>query len=153
MIDNFFIFGARELYLLSVALAAIFIYRSPREKQKEILIFACISLPIAYLLALLAREFYFNPRPFVVGDFEPLIAHAADNGFPSDHTLLTAALASLASFFHRRWALALWIIAILVGISRVYVGVHHLTDILGSILIALAGAALAYAIIQKLWSR
>lgn len=134
--DFLIIFGAKYLVFLIVAIAGVFAYRLPVEKRKELFIFALFSLPLAYMTAKIASALYFNPRPFVVQNFTPLIAHAADNGFPSDHTLLAAAVASVVYFFHRRLGAGLLILAVLVGLSRVAAGVHHLLDIFGSVIIA-----------------
>jgi undecaprenyl-diphosphatase len=72
-----------------------------------------------------------------MGHFTPLITHAADNGFPSDHTLLVAALAMTLWFYDKRLSWWVWLVAILVGLARVVSGVHYLTDIIGSIVIVL----------------
>ena len=92
---------------------------------------------------------YYNPRPFFEENFTPLIPHLADNGFPSDHLLLLSALAILICIFNRHWAVPLWIIALLVGISRIYAGVHHFADIFGSIFIALISAGLVYFVLNR----
>ncbi|MSR87844.1 MAG: phosphatase PAP2 family protein [Candidatus Zambryskibacteria bacterium] len=144
--DTLFIFGAEKLFLLSPLVAAYFFYKLDKVKQKEVLIFAFFSLPLTFILGMILREFYFNPRPFVVNGFEPLIHHAPDNGFPSDHVLLLAAIASIVIFFSKKYAIALWIIVGLIGISRMYAGVHHSIDILGSILIALLSTSVVYAV-------
>lgn len=153
MLDTFFIFGAEYLYVFSLLISLWIFYKLPFESKKKMAILGLISCGLAFALSLVARELYFNPRPFVVGEFEPLVAHEADNGFPSDHTLLVASAASIVMFFHRRTGLYLWLIAGVVALSRVYAGVHHFADILASILIALASAGLVHAIIRntKLW--
>ena len=48
---------------------------------------------IALGLARLGGHFYYDTRPFVRDHVKPLFAHAPDNGFPSDHALLTSFLA------------------------------------------------------------
>jgi undecaprenyl-diphosphatase len=80
----------------------------------------------------------------VVGNFTPLIPHAPNNGFPSDHTLLVSAIAAICSFYSRRVGVILWVIALYVGISRVYVGVHHPVDIVGSAVIAVTVSLLVF---------
>lgn len=136
MIDLFFVVGARYVFLLSVIIAGVYFLKQPRSVQKRILIFACITLPLTFVIARVGGHFYDNPRPFVVGNFTPLIPHAPDNGFPSDHTLLVSAIASLVYAFNRRSGLVLWLIALYVAVSRVYVGVHHPIDVIGSMVIA-----------------
>lgn len=142
--DTLFIFGAKYLFLLSIILGAVYFLRAPREFKKEIFVFALFTLPLAFLFGKLANYLYINPRPFVVLNFVPLIPHAMNNGFPSDHTLLLSAIATVFSFFSRKRAIQFWIIAFLVGISRVYVGVHHWIDILGSVAIALISGLSVY---------
>ena len=149
MLDLLFIFGAKYLFLASLLGILIFFYRADKETRKKMLILGAISLPLSLLISLVARELYFNPRPFVVGGFEPLVPHDPDNGFPSDHTLLVAALAALLIPFYKKGALWLWLIAGVVGLSRVYVGVHHFVDVLGSIAIALFSAYLVYKTLKS----
>ena len=148
MPDYLLIFGAKYLFVFSLLYALFLFVKSSPETRKQILITGLISLPLILIVSLIARELYFNPRPFVVGGFEPLIPHEPDNGFPSDHTLLTAALASVFIFFHRRASVVLWILAALVGLSRVFAGVHHLTDILGSVAIAILVSSVVYKILK-----
>lgn len=121
--------------------------------MKKDLTFASLSLILAFILSRIAGSLYYNPRPFVVGNFTPLIPHAPNNGFPSDHTLLFATLAAIAWYYDKRYATALSILAVGMGAFRVYAGVHHALDIAGSIAIALVSAAVAHAIIQKIWNR
>lgn len=151
MTDTFFIFGAKYAYLISVAAFGIYFLYADREKKKKLIIFSLIAFALSFLMAVTGREIYDNPRPFVVGEFTPLIPHSPDNGFPSDHTLLASAIASVMLFFNIHLGIWLWLVAAIVGLSRVYVGVHHFTDILGSAVMALVSALAAYAIIHQLW--
>jgi undecaprenyl-diphosphatase len=152
MLDTIFIFGAKYLFLLSIVIVIVHFFHVSREVKREMVIFGLITFPLALILSLVARELYFNPRPFVIGGFEPLIPHKPDNGFPSDHMLLVGTIAAFMGLVHKKTSLWLWAIAIFIGLSRVYAGVHHLVDILGSVLIAILSALAAYAIIQKLWT-
>ncbi len=141
--ETIIIFSAKYLYLGVIAIAAGYTLLQPREKQKQIVLFAIISLPLAYIIAKLGSAFYYDPRPFVVGQFTPLIPHSPDNGFPSDHTLLTAAISSVLYAHSKKVGATLWMLTLAVGISRVAAGIHHPVDIIGSIVIA---AAAAYAV-------
>lgn len=133
--DNLITFSAKYLYLIEIALVAIYFFFQNRSKQKSIVVLSAIFLPLAYIIAQIIAIFYFDPRPFVLDNFTPLIPHAPDNGFPSDHMLLTGAIASILFVYEKRIGALAWFIAIVVGISRVYAGIHHLTDIVGSAVI------------------
>jgi undecaprenyl-diphosphatase len=140
--DQLIIFTAKYLWIASVIIAVFALYKS--DQRKEIFKFAAWSLPLTYILGIIARAIYNNPRPFVVENFTPLISHAADNGFPSDHVLLLAAIACMFKFFDRRIAFVLWIIALIVAAARVYAGVHHTADVIASAIISLAAAWMVY---------
>src|SRR6185312_13600685 len=96
-------------YLIIVPIIAVLVWfvRLPKHERKQAFFLALITLPLAYILAKIAGHFYYDPRPFVVGNFTPLVAHAADNGFPSDHTLLAGALAASVMCFNKRFSIVL----------------------------------------------
>ena len=151
MLDFLFIFGAKYLYLLIVAIGGVVFFALPRNTQKQMIILACISLPLIYLITAIAAHFYYNPRPFVVGNFTPLISHVPDNGFPSDHVLLAFFVAALFFIFQRKTSYLLLPLAVIVAVSRVYVGVHHPIDVLGSFLIVFIGMLAAHLILKQVW--
>ena len=147
--DMFMILCAKYLYLVVILLAIIFLLMQKRDIQIKMLLFAVISLPVTYLVAKIAGHFYFDPRPFVTLHIKPLIDHAATNGFPSDHTLISAAIAMILFPFSKKWGISAMVLSLLVGISRVYVRIHSPIDILGSFVIAavvggLVAAGIAY---------
>src|SRR5215510_2374500 len=137
LLNSFFIFGATYLYLLAVLLALRYFLPLPRQKKKEIVLFGLITLPVMYVISKLAGLLYYDPRPFVASHVPPLIPHEPDNGFPSDHVLLLSAIASILFPFSRKTSATVFSLAILVGIARVYAGIHHPIDVLGSMIIAL----------------
>jgi undecaprenyl-diphosphatase len=132
------VFIAKYLVFVAAAIALVYFLKQTRAKQKEIFIFAVILLPLSYIIAKIVSHFYFDPRPFVQGNFTPLIPHAPDNGFPSDHTLLGAAIAFAIFRFNKKLGFLLFYLTVLVGVARVLAGVHHAVDIAGSI--AIVGA-------------
>lgn len=96
---------------------------------------------LALLLAHIASGLFYNPRPFVVGHFTPLISHTNTNGFPSDHTLLSAFIGwTLLLSFSKKYGTAVLAIAFIVGSARVLAGVHHPIDIVGSFIISFIAA-------------
>ncbi|MDP1846072.1 MAG: phosphatase PAP2 family protein [Candidatus Moranbacteria bacterium] len=132
------IYSAKYLLFVSMVIAVLYFLKQPRQKQKEALVFALILFPLSYIVAKIISRFYFDPRPFVTGNFTPLIPHAPDNGFPSDHTLLGAAIAAVIFRLNKKAGLLLFFMALFVGLARILAGVHHAADIAGSMLVVLA---------------
>jgi len=148
--DALIIFGAKYLWTIGIFVAVIFFILESLQKKARLALFGVFVLPLAYMAAKIAGHFFYNPRPFVVGQFSPLIPHAADNGFPSDHVLLLAAVASLFFIYNRIIGIMLWILAVLVGISRVFAGIHHTVDIIGSATIAALISFIVFIFIHML---
>jgi undecaprenyl-diphosphatase len=106
---------------------------------------AVVAAGLSFLLGLAINQvillFVHRVRPYDAGVTQLLIDPSADWSFPSDHA--TAAIAVVAAFalhgLHRR-ALALLVLALIVCWSRIYIGTHYLTDILGGALTGLAAA-------------
>lgn len=147
--NSIIIFVAKYFFVLSIIVAAVYFLKESKEIKKKLVICGVIVAPLSYILAKIGGFLYYDARPFVVGHFIPLIQHAADNGFPSDHTLLTAAVAMIVSFYNKKMGALLWVIAVLVGVARVAAGIHHLTDIVGSIVIVLISGAVYYFTLGK----
>ncbi len=147
--DFIIIFIAQYLYLAVIVITAIFFLTRPRIVQKSMIVCGLITAPLSYVLAMIAGALYYDPRPFVIGHFTPLFFHIADNGFPSDHVLLTGAIAAVIFFYNKKLSIVLWILAILIGLARVYAGVHHLIDIAGSVVIVFIAMTVYYWLADK----
>jgi len=150
LIDSLVIFGAKYLLILIIGIAFLYFLRQPRDKQKQLAIFGLIVCVLAFIVARLTSQLYFDARPFVAGHFSPLIPHDPDNGFPSDHTLLASAVAMVILYFNRKMGMLLVMLAVLVGMSRVMAGVHHPMDIIGSIVISVGVSLLAHLFIMPI---
>lgn len=83
-----------------------------------------------------------------------LIPVSHDNGFPSDHTLLAAALTASLWWIDRRLLLAFAGGTLLVMLGRLGVGVHHTLDVLGAVGIAAVAAVVVRAVpLPATWDR
>ena len=93
---------------------------------------------LSLILSDLAEIFYHHPRPFELGLGHQLIGHGLSSSFPSQHTL-TIAIIAFSYWFagFKKIGIAGGLVAITVGLSRIYVGVHFPFDIIGSFVIGL----------------
>ena len=135
--DVIIIFIAKYFILIPI-IAAIFVAWRLKNR-KDILKFILVVLVggiLSLILAKFASMLWYNPRPFVVGHFSPLIPHAADNGFPSDHVLLASFLGWTILRYSKKIGIGVLVAAAIIGISRVMAGVHHPADIIGSFVVS-----------------
>lgn len=75
------------------------------------------------------------------------------NSFPSAHAANNFAVAAVCAAFFRRWGWLLFVPAMLVAYSRVYVGSHWPLDVLVSSLLGLGIGLLVVAAVEALWRR
>lgn len=105
-----------------------------------------VAASAAWALANLAKVVANRPRPYEVVAGAVLRQHPAyGTSFPSSHTAVTLAVViALVPFLPRALAGVAIAYAVLVGWSRVYLGVHYPLDILGGagVGIAVGGAVL-----------
>jgi undecaprenyl-diphosphatase len=101
---------------------------------------AFLALGINFVLG----HLFYRPRPFVTHHVNLLLSHAADSSFPSDHTTGAFAIAFFLYRYNRRLGGILLVLAALIGLSRIYVGHHYPTDVLGGIVVAFIAAQVIY---------
>lgn len=110
----------------------------------------------AYGMELL-KDLFATPRPFEV---DPSVARsqaavdtAPGASFPSGHALLATAFWGLAASYVRRgWFTALAVLMIVaVSLSRLYLGVHFPSDVIGGVLIGLAVVAAGRSLDRLRW--
>ncbi|MDP3955322.1 MAG: phosphatase PAP2 family protein [bacterium] len=150
----FWIFGAEYLIYLMFFTTLVLGFKGQVNDKKAFLLII-LSLPIAVVLIKGIHLFYFEPRPFVTLNFTPLVNEVADASFPSRHATIAAVLAFAYILFKSKWSPVFLLIALWIGISRIYVGVHYSLDVLGGFVVAIISLALALVVkklLQKLFS-
>lgn len=132
--------------LLVLAVAIQWWRKSNRPHVRHVLVAAGLSFLVGLALNQLILLFAHRVRPYDAGVTHLLIARSSDPSFPSDHATATIAIASTFLLYRMRatgmWFLAL---AILVMLSRVYVGTHYVSDVLGGAVTGFVAAMLVRA--------
>ena len=141
---------AKYLFIVIGLIAFIYWLKLTNKRKLEIITFGIITALVAFLLAKIGGAMFYNARPFVVNNIVPLLPHAADNGFPSDHTLFSAVIAVTMYSVSKKLGLILGVLSVIVGMSRVLALVHHPIDIVGSIVFAIIGGVVAYYLTPKI---
>jgi undecaprenyl-diphosphatase len=107
------------------------------------LLWTPLAAGIALLVNIPIRGLVERPRPFVEHKgLDVLVEGKGDYSFVSDHSTLAMALAVGVFMVHRRYGLVGILLAVLAGVSRVYMGVHYPTDVVGGLALGAAVALL-----------
>ena len=100
------------------------------------------------------KKLFARPRPCHIIDGLPvldnirlLVQCGSGLSFPSSHAVNNFAVATFLSYYYRAWTWAFMSFATIIGFSRVSVGVHYPSDVLGG---AMFGALFAWILIM-LW--
>lgn len=131
--------GNSGLLWIVLCLGMLLFSRTRRAGAAGLLALLCSLLLTNGLLKHLAQRI----RPWhILEGLIPLVYEGDPNSFPSGHT--SAAFAAAVAWLHalpKRWMKAIGLVmAALMGLSRLYVGVHFPTDVLcGALVGALCG--------------
>jgi len=153
------------LSVFAIAVAVFFLYKAIRNeydfrfafvKIKNSYVFyifmsvlaACFATEFAKVLIGRARPLFADPLLF-----EPLNNAYVFHSMPSGHaTIGFAGLVMIGMLFPKmKWAT--WTLAILIGISRLYIGAHWASDIIFGAFIGMVIADITRAIIKKINAR
>jgi undecaprenyl-diphosphatase len=147
--------GVTVLGLASVAVIAHFLL----AHRLRVAAFVAICVSGALTLSSLLKRSFERPRP----DLVPQLSYVASSSFPSGHSMLSAAvyltLGALLARFQPNLRLKAHVLAwailltLLVGVSRVYMGVHWPSDVLAGWAAGAAWAALCWLTLRGLQRR
>ncbi|MFN2508338.1 MAG: phosphatase PAP2 family protein, partial [Chthoniobacterales bacterium] len=71
--------------------------------------------------------------------------------FPSGHVTDNVVIATCCALFFRRWGSLYFLVAAAVGYSRIYLGAHWPSDVIGTIFLATGETLLVVALLELIW--
>ena len=141
--------------MLFIVLGLVMLFFKPTRK-------AGFSALCAMLIGLIVVNFTIKPlvardRPWlVIENFVNLVPEKDPNSFPSGHTnaAFAFAIGICAAKDPRRWMkITAVCMAVVMGLSRLYVGVHFPSDVLAGAVIGSLCGLLGAWVVKKAWER
>lgn len=140
----------RGLYALIIILLLVF----GKKKFAWVVVFSAIALAITdYTSAGLIKPMIERLRPCRVMDVHLLVRCGSGFAFPSAHTANLFGQAMFFGMLYRKYSLYFFIFAFLVGISRVFVGVHYPLDVIGGMVLGCMAGGLCASVLLYLSKR
>lgn len=143
--------NAGLLWVPGIALALYWLWLSWREALLAAPLLAA-SIGILDFIGARIKDLVARPRPCMVfSDIQQVEACGKVFGFPSNHAINTATVAAFLQVLYPRSGWVSWPLVFLVGLARVYIGAHYVTDVIGGWVIGgCCGAGIALMLRQ--WS-
>lgn len=155
-LDNFFRFITDSAAFIAIAIAIIVIIYG-WVKKTSFLKYRKYQVAFAFTInAIIINILKYTvnrPRPYEVDKYIEKLSSGGSPSFPSGHTgdVMIVAISMSLLFFKQKWMLLIiWLWAIAVAYSRMVLGVHYPSDVLGSVVISTIVAMVTNNIFNKL---
>lgn len=121
-------------YITALLYAGVLIYLL--LYQQDQLLITIIKPLFAFLFVTIVRKLYNRPRPCITMHIEPLVGHKTGESFPSRHTVSAFSIALAIFPIHIILGELAFTIAIIVALTRILCGLHHISDVIAAIIIS-----------------
>jgi undecaprenyl-diphosphatase len=140
-------------FILPFVVAAIVIVLVGRVRGLRFLVLAVVSVVVADAIGTHIFKYSFlRARPCIaLADVRLLVGCTNLPSFPSNHAVNASVLATLTTIYIPRLWLPATALAILVGYSRVYVGVHYPLDVLAGSVLGIVVALAFSGVMNFVW--
>lgn len=150
LLDDLGVFLAQYLPYLMV-LWFLFLAVKRKDWRMRVLVLSEGALAVILsrgIVTEVIRFFYHHLRPFTVLNFAPLISESGYS-FPSGHAAWFFALSMIVFYYSRKWGIWYFTLSAVMGIARIYVGVHWPLDILGGAAIGVLCGMLVHQLVRS----
>lgn len=109
-----------------------------RNENRRNALYAFFSVFLAMTISKILGIIWYRNRPYIDhSSVHQLVSAKSDASFPSDHAVGSFSIAGSVLFGRSIGGIILTFMAIMLALSRVYVGVHYPSDIVGGMAVGL----------------
>lgn len=141
--------------IISIICLVLFVLHTTRKKYGIPVI---ITVGITFILNTILKNIFLRPRPSVLR-----LVTETSYSFPSGHSMINSALYTILillilSNTDKRGkriiiSISLVILSIFIGLSRIYLGVHYLGDVIAGWILGILVAFVVFLIFKKIYSK
>lgn len=146
--DKFFVLitTSKNWTILYIYFIGWFIWKGQKKGRIALLVLIIAIVFADQLSSAVIKELVGRLRPcWELQNINLLVPCGEGKSFPSSHAVNSFTTAVVLSFFYNNYKYMLYIVASLIAFSRVYVGVHYPSDVLGG---AILGVIIGMLIIM-----
>lgn len=148
-LDAAAIFFAKYFGWVLIGVLILFLIKNFKKYWKMTAAALISAILARFVITEIIRWLWYRPRPFAIGEVNLLLTHRLTGSFPSGHAAFFFALSLIVYFYNKKAGILFLIASALIGISRVFAGIHWPSDILAGAAVGLFSAWL----IQKLFKK
>jgi len=148
--------GKGGIFLIVVSILLL-LFRKTRKAGLSSLLAIGVG---ALLVNVILKPLVARPRPYTTGgEFFSVWERAGKHlekefSFPSGHTNVAMTTATaLFLCFNKKWSWSLLFIVPIMGFSRIYLGVHYFTDVLGGVIMGGIAGVIGYYLGKLIFSK
>ncbi len=140
-------------YNVPLLVAAVIIIVVGRLRGLRFVVLAVVSVVIADAIGTyVLKHSFLRPRPCIALEGVRLLVGCTNlPSFPSNHAVNSSTLATLAILYKSWCWLPAAALVLLIGFSRIYVGVHYPLDILSGSALGIVVALVLSAVMTRVW--
>lgn len=128
---------------ITVFTLSLVIFGSPRNKLVGVE--ALLALAISQIIVHSLKRLLNRERPYkILEQLNTFGIDLSDYSFPSGHTTASFSLATSLALNIPRFTIIVLFLAMLIAISRIYLGVHYPTDVVAGLILGVGSAIIVH---------
>jgi len=143
--DKFMLFITNLGSALFICISILSLIVFGNEKARDIGIQGAVTLAISQTITYSLKTLLGRERPYnKLKNLNTFNIILKDYSFPSGHSSASFSIATIIALNMPVLSIFVFALALMVGISRIYLGVHYPTDVVAGIIIGIGTAALVH---------